>query len=75
MVKGSARGVIGRGLVGHASRACESRIKIFLDSNRDDWEQVKGSCSSCLGRRLETTVPLEDFPTSLERRLFSVEPI
>ena len=35
---------------------------------------MKGSCSSCLGRRLETTVPLDDFTTSLER-LLSVEPI
>lgn len=62
---------MGRGLVGHAtrvqSRACESRIQILLDSSGDDWGQVKGSCSSCLGRRLETTVPLEDSSTSLER--------
>ena len=66
-----ARRVMGRGLVGHAtrvqSRASESRIQILLDSNGDDWGQVKGSCSSCLGRRLETTVPLEESSTSLER--------
>ena len=64
---------MGRGLVGHAtrvpSRACESRIQILLDSNGGDWGQVKGSCNSCLGRRLETTVPLEDFTTSLARGL------
>jgi len=69
---------MGGRLVGHAtrvpSRACESRIQILLDSNGGDWGQVKGSCSSCLGRRLETTVPLEDSTTSLER-LLSGEPI
>lgn len=70
MVKGSSKGDgkrISRSRPRVQSRACESRIKILLDSNGDDWGQVKGSCSSCLGRRLETTVPLEDSSTSLER--------
>ena len=73
VVKGSSRGD-GKKI----SRSCYSRsvprVRISY-SNGGDWGQVTGSCSSCLGSRLETAVPLEDFPTSLDRRLFSVEPV
>lgn len=42
-----------------------------MEATGDKW---RAAAACCLGRRLETTVPLEDFTTSLER-LLSVEPL
>ena len=72
VVKGNSKGDGKRISRSRYLRSAARAILVFKFG--EDWGQEKGSCSSCLGRRLETTVPLRDFTTSQER-LLSVEPI